>query len=254
MTAAWSSGRSASNCDAARPWWRRACAARRRTRPGRPGGGRPSTTVRHRRRTSARVMAWPSSLVAPSTRTDWTSPRPSFTGDRARSRARRGPTAGRRPDRAGRAPPATRRGAGTSPRTRPGVEAGVLGQVDAAAGVGHEAVEAVEHAAPARRCGRQVDGQRPARDAGTTAARRCRGPKRFSTVRNDATRAPRRRSRTRRSTALGAVGHGALPLHEAAPAVEPVPAGDGVEGVEERGDRLHARRRGAGAPSGSGAR
>ena len=43
-----------------------------------------------------------------------------------------------------------------------GVEAGVLGQVDPPAGVGHEAVEAVEHRAQPR-LGRDVDGERPAR-------------------------------------------------------------------------------------------
>ena len=77
----------------------------------------------------------------------------------------------------------------------------------------------------------------PAR--GTTADPGLPGPKRFSTARNDARpRVAQHPRATSRTVSVRVVGHHVLVLHEAAAAVEPVPAAHAVERVEEGRDPL----------------
>ncbi len=132
--------------------------------------------------------------------------------------------------------------------SRSGSQPGVLGQVDPAAGVGHQPVEPVERW-PRGRGPPAGRGPASTRRWGRTAARRSPAPNRLSTARKAGACA--RWQRDQHPGDEPGVRGRELVLHEAVPTVEPVPAGHAVERVEEPRQSTGAHRSGPAGPAGS---
>src|SRR3954452_245045 len=198
-----------------------------------------STTVRPRRPTSRRRVASAMSDPPPNTSTDWTSPRASRTRGpfSLRTGSEETEPAGQvrleHPGRVDTFPDAPEvveaRIHLRDPRR---VEARVLGEVDAAAGVDHEPVEPGEEPGAPSRTGGDVERQRPAwarerqrTRVGRTEALQHREDRRALRAAELLERRP--------NGVGGVVVHDVLVLHEAAAPVEAVPAAHAVEWVEE---------------------
>src|SRR4051812_17574972 len=191
-----------------------------------------STTVVARRATRSRTVASAISEPPPRTRTDWTEPSESFTGG------------SQQPDAAGEIGLEDVRRVDACPhlpqpvqlrvhrRHELGAHPRVLGEVDAPAGVGDEAVEVVEQRRQAARAGWDVERERPAR-GGERQRTGVAWPE--SLEHGEERRAVSAAQLLERAAnrLVLVVGYDVLVLHEPTAPVHAVPVAHAVERVEE---------------------